>query len=161
MKKMSKTLFCTAAIALSSILVPTASHAQDVIFAEPDGVREYDRVDEVFEDTFFSHDQNAYDNRSIFRQFTSIFGLGFTENEIAKDGEAINELYVGLLEQQFSTTPRVRTPDLVSPYETSLTLTPLSEIGAREFEDLGFRQPLPAPARPPAFVAPAPIPALW
>ncbi len=162
MKMMDKKLAFVAAIALSPLFVPIPSLAQEVIFAEPDGVREYETPYEEFEDAFFSNDRNYFRNRGIPRQVAWIFGLGFTENEMYKDGRAVHDLYLELLEDQVSTTPRIRTPDLVNPYETSLTITPISEIGAREFEDAGFRQPIPAPARPPAFTpAPAPVPALW
>lgn len=160
MKTMSTTIVCAAAIALGSLLVPAASHAQEVIFAEPDGVREYELIPEVVDNTFFSHDEMFFNNRTIPRQVSWIFGLGFPDNEIWKDGEAFHELYRELYEAQVSTTPRIRTPDLVNPFETSLTLTPASSIGVREFDDLGFRQPVPAPARPPA-AAPSPVPALW
>ncbi|MEL6224297.1 MAG: hypothetical protein AAFQ57_14825 [Cyanobacteria bacterium J06626_14] len=161
MKRMSKALLCTAAIALGSLFVPAASSAQDtVIFAEPDGVREYETIPEAFDDAFFSHDETFFNNRTLPRQVSWIFGLGFPENEMWKDGEAFHELYREVFEQQISTTPRIRTPDLVNPYETSLILTPISEIGAREFEDVGFRQPIPAPPRV-AAPSPTPIPALW
>jgi hypothetical protein len=163
MKQMSKALCCTAAIALGSLLAPAVSHAQEVVFAEPDGERLYETLPEAFEDAFFSHDENFFNNRTLPRQASWIFGFGFPENELWKDGRAVHNLYVELYEEQISTTPRIRTPDLVSPYETSLTLTPISEIGAREYEDVGFRQPIPAPVPPPASVSPMPepIPALW
>ncbi len=161
MKMMSKKILFAAAIALSPLLLPTSSLAQEAVFAEPDGDRTYELIPEAFDDTFFSNDQTFFRNRGIGRQLMWIFGPG-TENEIWRDGESIHELYVELFEEQISTTSRMRTPDLVNPYETSLMLTPISEIGAREFEDTGFRQPIPAPAAPPAPApAPTPVPALW
>ncbi|MEB3214278.1 MAG: hypothetical protein VKL39_23215 [Leptolyngbyaceae bacterium] len=163
MRRMSKAFLCTAAIALGSLFVPAASQAQEAVFAEPDGLREYETIYEEFEDAFFSHDESFFNNRTLPRQASWMFGLGFPENEIWKDGRAVHRLYRELYDEQISTTPRIRTPDLVSPFETSLLQTPPSEIGVREFEDAGFRQPIPAPAAPPVTVTPAPtpIPALW
>lgn len=161
MKMMSKKSLFAAAIALCPLLLPTSSLAQEAILAEPDGDRTYETIPEAFNEGFFEHDRNFFRNRGIGRQFIGIFGSG-TENEIWRDGRNIHELYEELFEEQVSTTSRIRTPDLVNPYETSLILTPISEIGAREFEDFGFRQPIPAQTPPPAPApAPTPVPALW
>jgi hypothetical protein len=159
MKTMSKKILFAAAIALCPLLLPTSSLAQEAVLAEPDGERTYELIPEAFEDAFFSNDPTFFRNRGIGRQLTWMFGSGI-ENEIWRDGRNVHERYVELLEEQVSTTSRIRTPDLVNPYETSLILTPISEIGIREFEDQGFRQPIPAPPAPPA-PAPTPVPALW
>lgn len=131
-----------------------------IVFNEPDGVRLYETIPEEFDDQFFSHGETYYNNRTLPRQVSWLFGIGFPENELNADGDAINELYAEVLEAQYSTTPRVRTPDLETPYATSLSLTPISEIGRREFDSPGFRQPIPAPQQ----VVPqrtGPVPALW
>jgi len=161
MKMMSRKTLCVAAIALSPLLVPFTAQAQEAVFAEPDGLREYETIYETFEEAFFSNDEIFFNNRGLGRQLSSFFGLGFPENEIWRDGEAVHDLYRELYDEQISTTSRIRTPDLVNPFETSLTLTPASEIGVREFEDTEFRQPIPAPAPPPVAPDPTPVPALW
>ncbi|GEM_PF-6269101 len=130
-----------------------------IVFNEPDGLRLYETIPEEFEDEYFSHDESFYNNRSLPRQVSWLFGIGFPENEMTADGDAINDLYDELLEAQYSTTPRVRTPDLETPYATSLILTPISEIGQRQFDNLGFRQPIPAPQVVPQ--RSGPVPALW
>lgn len=167
MNRFSALALSTVAIASSIGLGVQSANAQEivytengVVFNEPNGVRLYETIEDEFEDAFFSHDETFYNNRSIFRQVSWLFGIGFPENEMAADGDAINELYEELLEAQSSTTPRIRTPDLDNPYATSLLQTPISEIGAREFESPGFRQPIPAPQTTQP-TRTAPVPALW
>ncbi len=87
-------------------------------------------TNDVFERAFFSHDRNFYENGSLKRQLDSILGSGsgfggsFPENEIAHDAELVNTLYHDVLNQQVSNDPYIRTPDLPSPYDTSLMMSP-------------------------------------
>ncbi|MGB3492443.1 MAG: hypothetical protein WBA57_06935 [Elainellaceae cyanobacterium] len=182
MNRFSTLALSAVAIAASVVLAGEAARAQEIIYIEddiedvgnrdiiytqngvlynePDGLRLYDTIYEEFEDRFFANDENYYNNRSIPRQVSWLFGVGFVDNEITADGDAVHDLYVEVLEGQSSSTPRVRTPDLENPYSTSLLLTPISEIGRRDFDNLGFRQPIGAPQQ----VVPqrtGPVPALW
>ena len=87
-------------------------------------------TNDVFERAFFSHDRNFYENGSLKRQLDSILGSGsgfggsFPENEIAHDAELVNTLYHDVLNQQVGNDPYIRTPDLPSPYDTSLMMSP-------------------------------------
>ncbi|MFN6513691.1 MAG: hypothetical protein RMY29_004195 [Nostoc sp. CreGUA01] len=85
---------------------------------------------DVFEQAFFRHDRNFYENGGLKRQLDSFLGTGsgfggsFPENEIARDAQLINTLYHDVLTQQASNDPYIRTPDLPNPYDTSLMMSP-------------------------------------
>lgn len=127
-------------------------------------------VGAAFEDVYFSNDRDFYTNRSIPRQFNYIFGPGilirngFPENEIARDGRAINELYREVLARQLSTSPLLRTRDLPNPFTESVRNLPLAEVPIQI-------QPRPAlppiieevPSTQPSVSPPSrgPVPALW
>jgi hypothetical protein len=85
---------------------------------------------DVMGNAFFRHDPNFYDNGSLKRQVDflvgpgSKFGTTFPENEIAKDGELVHNVYLDMLVQQSMNDPYLRTPDLPNPYDTSLIMSP-------------------------------------
>lgn len=79
----------------------------------------FETIPEVFENTFFRNDRDAFTNRSIWRQLNYLIGP-FPENEINRDAKAVHNLYVEVLEQQLSSDPILRTPDLPNPYNSSL-----------------------------------------
>ncbi|MDX2096448.1 MAG: hypothetical protein SFW36_01615 [Leptolyngbyaceae cyanobacterium bins.59] len=87
-------------------------------------------VPDVVDRVLTNQSKNHFENRTILRQVDGIFGLGaivhgtFPENEIAEDARAFNVLYRDLLKQQVSTTPLIRTPDLNSPFNSSLLTAP-------------------------------------
>ncbi|MBD2182926.1 hypothetical protein H6S82_08475 [Planktothrix sp. FACHB-1355] len=80
-------------------------------------------IDELFDRTFFSHDREAFRNRSIERQLNLLFGP-YVENEINSDAKAIHQLYKNVLREQTSSDPYLRTPDLPNPYNSSLLQLP-------------------------------------
>lgn len=99
-------------------------------------------IPEVFNRAFFDESGDFYRNRSIPRQIQYFFGPGipgrnFPEMEIARDGRQINRLYRQVLEQQLSSGPVIRTPDLPNPFDTSLLRQPgfvrLNQVEGREF----------------------------
>ncbi|MEB3355390.1 MAG: hypothetical protein VKK04_01495 [Synechococcales bacterium] len=147
-------------IATAGIAYGTGAHAQEVDFD-----LEAQSIPEALEEAFFSNDEEFFVNRGIGRQLSWLLGFGFPENEIVRDGRALDRLYKEILEQQVSTTPLIRTPDLPNPYQTSVLLSPDLDIVVQEFEQTTIRQPIPAPAAPPQIVAPppppTPVPALW
>lgn len=109
-------------LSATSTIFATAAHGQ----FQPAGIPGTPRVitlPEAFERTFFDNDKDAFENRSIRRQFNTLFGP-FPENEIVEDGENIHELYVDALEQQVNSDAILRTPDLPNPYNTSLLQLP-------------------------------------
>jgi len=80
----------------------------------------------AFENAYFRHDKNFYENNSLGRQISSFLGIGgaFPENEIAKDAELVNTLYRDVLAQQTTNDKYIRTQDLPNPYEYSLFTSP-------------------------------------
>lgn len=87
-------------------------------------------VQEAFERTFYDNDKPFFQNRGIGRQIDFLFGQGtlyknsFLENEINRDGREIHNLYVDVLNQQVSSDPVIRTPDLPNPYNSSIFSLP-------------------------------------
>ncbi len=112
-----------------------------------------------FEDAFFSHDENFFNNRSVARQVSYLFGIGFPDVEITRDGERVHEVYETVLRQQTNSGPILLTPDLPNPYSTSLLLSPIVEEEA--FVNAPLTQPIPAPPLRSVPVQSGPIPALW
>jgi hypothetical protein len=128
-------------------------------------VRPLPTIPEAFNRAFYRNDGNFFDNRGILQGFRLIFGVpSYVENAISEDGRAVNRLYREVLEQQVSSDPVLRTPDLPNPYTGSVLTTPLviSE------DPIAPIQPFPAIRRRPAEPAPVaepeetgPVPALW
>lgn len=85
-----------------------------------------ERIDQVFDRTFFSNDREAFRNQAFPRVLGSFFGLpgGFPENEVRRDAAAVHRLYVEVLERQNNNDPVLRTPDLPNPYNTSILQLP-------------------------------------
>lgn len=95
-------------------------------------------ISETFNRAFFTSDPEFYRNRSFGRQLDLILGLdSFTEDEITRDAERVNNLYEDTLERQVSSDPIIRTRDLPNPYETSIlrsrSLKPNSRVEGRQF----------------------------
>lgn len=88
----------------------------------------YQTIPDAFERTFFSNDRNFYDNRSPVREIKALIGP-FNDNEMISDGKAISSLYRKLLNQQTTSDPFIRTPDLPSPYDTTLLSLPPGNLG--------------------------------
>jgi hypothetical protein len=90
----------------------------------------YETITDTVERAYFHYDPNFHDNGSLKRQVDSLFGPGckfgttFPDNEIAKDAELLNTVYHDLLTQQAMNDPYLRTPDLPSPYDSSLLMSP-------------------------------------
>ncbi|MGF1495426.1 MAG: hypothetical protein ACFB8W_01195 [Elainellaceae cyanobacterium] len=147
-------------IATTGVSYGAIAHAQEVDFD-----LETQSIPEALNEAFFSNDREFFNNRSIGRQLSWFLGFGFPENEINQDGRAVDILYQDLREQQVSSTPIIRTPDLPNPYQTSVLLSPDLDIVVQEFDQTPLQQPIPAPAPPPQPVAPpqptTPVPALW
>jgi hypothetical protein len=151
-----------AAIAVTTpLVISQQAIAQTADIIAPGYV---DTLPEAFDDAYFSHDVDFYDNRGIGEQLDWIFGIGgndagFLENEIARDGRAISDLTMDLMFQQAHSTPIIRTVDVPNPFDTSLQnieriepleLVPLPPARARI---------TPTPTRPAA--PPGAVPALW
>ncbi|MBF2050377.1 MAG: hypothetical protein EDM05_035855 [Leptolyngbya sp. IPPAS B-1204] len=136
-------------------------------------VRPLPTIPQAFNRAFYSHTGNFFDNRGIWQQFRLIFGVpNFVDNSISQDGRAVNRLYRDVLEQQTSSGPVLRTPDLPNPYTGSILTTPLVITE----EPVPAPPPFPSFGRPPVAPPPAdsprteteaaprregPVPALW
>lgn len=71
--------------------------------------------------TELNSDINSFwDHAAISGDAKFIFGIGYSDNQIAKDARRIETLYLDLLEQQDRDNPTVRTRDLPNPFDTSL-----------------------------------------
>lgn len=129
-------------------------------------------IPQRFQEAFYSHDGNFFDNRGIWQGFRLIFGIpNYVENSISQDGRAVHKLYTEVIEQQLSSDPVLRTPDLPNPYTGSVLTTPLviteEPIYAEPFPTIRRSTPVaPAPGGSGTTTAPsqqreAPVPALW
>lgn len=114
---------------------------------------------ERMEEVFYTNDQPYYVNRGIPRQISSFIGASFIENEINEDARLIHEFATQMWEEQTSSTPVVRTPDLPNPYQSSLLLEPT--IAQQEFPATFVRQPIGAPPTVVRTTPRQPVQALW
>ncbi|NEP15665.1 MAG: hypothetical protein F6J97_02040 [Leptolyngbya sp. SIO4C1] len=138
-----KGLLAAAAAIAATAVTATAAKAQNaIIIDEPD-------VLEVIDEVTFNHTGNYYRNRTFNRQIDYMFGPGwfgaaaFPDLEMDRDAEALEEAYKELMFLQTHSTATIRVPDLPNPYETSVQLLPLSQVGGRVVgSELNF-EPLP------------------
>jgi hypothetical protein len=124
-------------------------------------------IPDKFNDAFYSHNGNFFDNRGIRESFRLIFGIPhYVENAIYLDGQSVDRLYREVLDQQVASDPVLRTPDLPSPYTGSVLTTPLV-ISEDPIQPAPLFPPVRRPpTAPPApgdagTTRPAPVPALW
>lgn len=94
-------------------------------------------IPDAFDEAFFESSKTFFQNRSIFRQIDLILGQGslyrssFPEVEIERDARRVEELYRRVLNQQMSSDPVIRTPDVPNPFDTSLLQQPPSNFTNR------------------------------
>ncbi|HEY9890814.1 MAG TPA: hypothetical protein V6D37_03195 [Candidatus Sericytochromatia bacterium] len=124
-------LLSVLALAAASSLLAAAAKAQN----DPSGYEpiRLETLSEAFNSAFFEESGDFYRNRSTLRQIGYIIGpglpgrAGFPELEIERDAKRINTLYRDALEQQVSSDPIIRTPDLPNPFNS--TLRQVSGVG--------------------------------
>jgi hypothetical protein len=121
-------------------------------------------VQQQMTDTFFGRDRDFFENQRFPRSILWITGP-FPENEMASDGDNLNELYEELLSQQIDKEPAlVRHPDMASPYTSSLLTEPIyteesvPPAPVSPFQR-SFGSDAVSPPPPPSLSAP--VPALW
>ena len=113
----------------STILAWPAMAQSDSTSFEP--IR-LETIPEAFNRAFFRESNDYYYSRTIPSQIQSMFGPGipgratFPDLLIERDAERVNRLYHDVLEQQVSSDPVLRTPDLPNPFDTSIRLAPVS-----------------------------------
>ncbi|MEM9903531.1 MAG: hypothetical protein AAF921_00690 [Cyanobacteria bacterium P01_D01_bin.44] len=139
--KLKGLLIAALTISASSVAIADAK-AQEVSADQPS-------VLEVIDDINYNHSGDYYTNRGLFRQLDLIVGFGwigsanFPELEMDRDAQALEEAYGELMFLQTQNTATIRVPDLRSPYNTSVQLLPLSQVGSRVVgSELNF-EPLP------------------
>lgn len=148
--------------ALSTVST-SAIMAQEVPLAAP--APRGQTIPDRFEQAFFSNDRDFYQNRSTVRQFNYMFGPGiiirnaFPDNEIARDGRAVNEVYREVLSRQLASGPLIRTADLPSPFNQSVRSLPPADAGRSTAPLQPSIVETPPTLRPPQ--PRTPVPALW
>jgi hypothetical protein len=138
-----KGLLSAVVMAAASTVIATEASAQQVGEPEP-------TVLEVLDEISYAHSGDYYRNRTYLRQADYILGFGwfgaasFPELEGERDAEAIEAAYNELMFLQTRNTPTLRVPDLRSPYNTSVQLLPVSQVGGSRVvgSELNF-EPLP------------------
>ena len=86
---------------------------------------EMEPLTEQFENAYFKKGKNAFWQSSILGQLDNIIGItGFPEQDIRRDGKAVDNVYQAGLEQQSKTGMKIITRDLENPYDTSLIENP-------------------------------------
>ena len=70
----------------------------------------------------FNQSGDTYRNTGIDRQATLLFGLSYPDLEAVGDARSVNNIYQDLIRQRGGTP--VRTPDLPSPFNSSLLSNP-------------------------------------
>lgn len=130
---MFKSLTGVLVLVAAATVFPSAATAQLASSTQASG---YETTAERFNRAFFKNDLDFYHNRSVGRQLDLILGQGslirnsFPENEIRRDAELVNKLYRDTLQQQVSSDPIIRTPDLPNPYETSLLQSSSTKVNS-------------------------------
>ncbi len=146
-----------------STLAASAAIAQETSSGPTTGIP--NNIPDQLEQVQFSNDRDFFSNRSIPRQVSYIFGPGilirnsFPDNEIARDGKAIYDLYKDVLAKQMSSGPVIRTPDLVSPFNQSVRDIPPVEA-ERPLTTLPSVESTPPVPTVPQQTKPR-VPALW
>ena len=109
----------------SAAAVTTATAA----FAKPPrSLLEVTDIGDLFESALGNESGTFFENRSLLRQTTFIFGIGssvsfrgaYIENESNRDAELVHILYNEFLRQQLERGPVIRTRDLENPFQFSL-----------------------------------------
>lgn len=133
--RLTQLLSALALAAASSVLASAAKAQTDPSGYEP--IR-LETIPEALERNFYQDSGEFYYNRSIERQIEYIIGPGlpgraaFPDLEIERDAKRINTFYREVFEQQVSSDPIIRTPDLPNPFNTSLRLqSGSSRFGSR------------------------------
>ena len=115
--KVAQILVITTITSMCSVKVMAETHN--------DPISESISLNQAFNDAYFSHAKNAYEQSGYWGQFNAIFGFaGFPEQQIAEDSKAVYLLYQDAMRQQTETGSPIMTKDLANPYDTSLLENP-------------------------------------
>ena len=119
-KAVGSLLGLAGVLALTTVLAPAAS------------AQEPQTVLETVEDIYERRSGNYYRHRGLFGQIDFLTGFGgYPEQRINRDARALEGAYAELMLLQTQNTATIRTPDLPSPYATSVQLLPASQFDSR------------------------------
>lgn len=121
--RLTRLLSALVLAAASSLGASRAMAQTEIEYVEFEPVR-LETIPEAFNRTFFDQSGTFYYNRSLWRQANYILGVtGFPDVELENDADSLNKLYHEVLEQQVSSDPIIRTPDLPNPFNNSIRST--------------------------------------
>ncbi|NER81912.1 MAG: hypothetical protein F6K42_20570 [Leptolyngbya sp. SIO1D8] len=124
-KLLVRSLSATAVVAASFAISPTA-FAQ-----EPPASRSAD-VPTAITEIFYGNSGPFFRNRTSWRYGDFILGVGgFSEREISMDVDAISRATHFLMDEQATSDPTIRVPDLFNPYNTSVQFLPVGQANSR------------------------------
>ncbi len=132
-------IFVIVPLMTSLWAIPAFAQTENRPNLEPEVI---DTIPRAFERAFFQNSGDFYLNRNIARQTQFVFGIGYPETEIEADSNLINGIYRQVLEQQTTSDPYLRSPDLRNPFDTSIRLLP-SSPSIRSGDFFLERQPQP------------------
>jgi hypothetical protein len=80
---------------------------------------------QAFDNTYFDHTGNAFQNAGILGQLNHILGFTFfPDKQIVLDAKKVDKLYRYGMKEQTASGVTVKTVDLANPYDTSLQENP-------------------------------------
>ncbi|MEO0987032.1 MAG: hypothetical protein AAFY20_15975 [Cyanobacteria bacterium J06639_14] len=134
-----RSLSATTAIAASVLAFAAAAPAQPGASSA--------QIPEAIEEIYFGNTGPYSNNRSVFSYVNLIIGSGgFPERRVMRDSRAVSEAAHFLMDEQATTTPTIRVPDLFNPYNTSVQFLPAGQpsviLSGSEFI---FESALPTP----------------
>lgn len=94
-----------------------------------------DSIPRQFNDAYFDSTGDYHRATSVRGQLSVILGVGvpwrgfnvFPETQVSEDGQRVHDLYERTMYQQVSGSRIMRTPDLINPFDTSITELPISD----------------------------------
>ncbi|MEM1171332.1 MAG: hypothetical protein AAGJ08_20190 [Cyanobacteria bacterium P01_H01_bin.35] len=117
-KSLSSTILFSAIATLTSVQMAQAGHPEDP-------ARTYQPFAEEFNRATQRRSGNFFEKRDLLHQVGRFFGIPkYPEQAIESDNRRVNQLYIDEQRRQFSSTPVIRTPDLINPYDQSVLTAP-------------------------------------
>ena len=116
--------FINGTILFSVIATLTSIQAAKGEYPE-NSARTYQPFAEEFNRVIQKRSGNFFRKRNVLVQIGYYFGIPkYPEQAIENDLKLMNQLYIDGQRRQFSSTPVIRTPDLINPYDQSVLTTP-------------------------------------
>jgi hypothetical protein len=123
----------------------------------------FQTIPDAFNNAFFRRSGDFFKNDRTDNQFKTNLGIGgYPERRIMRDTQTVGILYRDFLEQQVSSDPIIRTPDLENPFSSSLlTTTIYVQPPPPAYNPPPAPPPVEQPPAPPVEPPPAPPRALY